>query len=180
MKEIIMPTDEQIYNWIKQLVAETEDERQSAEKSLIAMGTGAVPHLKSARGRPAYPKTEALRVLGVIGDTCSGKTKKTIVETMEYVMKSTSASIPPEEKTIAQEALERWGKEVPQPKPPKIVKCYKCKRPSTEVRVSRCYLPDCSKIVCEDHAAIIEGGMGTWFCCEEHKKQAMQNPSILM
>jgi hypothetical protein len=175
-----MPESTEIMNWIKQLAAEDQILRQAACEVIKTMGADAVPYLRSARGRPQYPKTEALRMLAVVGDDCEGQTREVVVETLQYIVKSRSKSTPTEEKAIAREALERWGLEVPEPPPVKVLTCHRCNRPSSSTTVRLCFLPNCNKAVCEEHAVQIDGNRWAWFCSEEHRKQALKNPSLLM
>jgi len=166
---------------IEKLASEDENERQAAQEAIKRMRDNAVPFLNQAKGQPKrYSYIEVNRMLATIGDDCSPKTRKHIVDSMKLLAKSKMKSIPEEVKEIARDALERWGEEVPIPTPPKVYHCHQCNRSDAEVTIHVCFLLDCRKPVCEDHAAKIEGGSGTWFCSEEHKQYAMKNPSLLM
>lgn len=176
-----MPNREKTMALIEALASEDETERQEAQEALKRMGEEAIPFLNRAAGQPnRYSYVEVYRMLGVIGDTCSGKTRKFLVKSMKIAANNRSKFVPEEVGEVARQALERWGVEVPAPAEPKVSHCHKCGRPSTEVKVRACYLPDCRKLVCEDHAFKIKGGFGTWFCSEEHRQRALKNPSILM
>jgi hypothetical protein len=176
-----VPKAEEVLAMIEKLASEDEAQRQAAQEALQAVGAAAIPLLNRAAGQPTrYSYVEVYRMLGIIGDTCSAKARKSLVSTMKLVAKSQMKSTPEEVREIAREALARWGEEVPVPTEPKVYHCHQCGRPSTEVTIRDCFLLDCRQPVCEDHAFKIEGGFGTWFCSEEHRQYALKNPSLLM
>ena len=171
---------------IEQLSSEDETLREQARLELQKMGKDAIPYLNMARGqRNRFSYVEVFRMLIRIGDDMhaesGGTISKGLVETIQFGSKRNVSSIPEEVNDICAQALTRWGMEVPQPKKEDVHRCHKCNRASPETTVKICFLPACRKPVCKDHAFIIEGGFsGTWFCSDEHKQQALKNPSMLM
>ena len=182
-----MAKPEQVLKRIEQLNSQDETLRSQAQLEIKAMGIDAIPYLNQARGQPKrYPYVEIFRMLAVIGDDLyadagAQNIVKSIINTMEFGAKSILKSTPEEVKEIAVQALTRWGLEVPKPHQPKTVYCHQCNRPNSKITVVNCFLMDCQKPVCKDHAFIIEGGYrGTWFCSDEHRQYALNNPIILL
>lgn len=160
-----------------QLSSEDEAERQAAQEAIRAMGAKALPHLKWGVGNSHY-RLEALKMLGAMDDVWTGKIRDDIIKTFKLKARESPLN-PPEMVEAALEILARWGVEYDTPKA-KVTRCYKCNKSSEQVSVRGCFLLSCNKVICEDHAIIVSGGMGQWYCCDAHRKEAQSNISNMM
>ncbi len=162
------------------LTSEDEAERTSAEAKILARGPKAIGSLRYAAGRRGYSQAEIYRLLGIIGDDCTGKSRKTLVDVLKSAVTTTFQPPPPEAKAVARAVLERWGVEIPERRPPKAHPCARCGRKAPSVKVRTCYLPGCRTRVCEEHSVQFDIGRSPWFCCGGHRAEAAADTSILM
>lgn len=181
-----MSETDRMMDLIGMLNSEDEHEREKSREEIRGMGRDAIPFLNRAKGQQArYEYIEVFKMLARIGDDlflAGGveNIERSIVDTMEFGARSILKSTPEGIKEIGLEALSRWGFKAPQPWKLEDSRCQECDRPNSEITVRNCYLLDCRKMVCKEHAFIIDGGFGTWFCSMEHKKIALENPILLM
>lgn len=160
---------------VEQLSSTDESERLAAQEAVLAMGEEAIPYLNWVRSRPYYA-LEALRMLAIIGDGCTGKVKEDLIYGMRAKAR-TSPLTPPEQSAIAQEALRRWGIENPDEWEP-TPRCYICKRPVTEeLQVKRCVI--CDQYVCEEHKLKVDPKRNTWLCPSQHKTPSVHDDPLL-
>jgi len=176
-----------IYETVQSLKSSDESVRQVAHEKVRGMGVEALPYIARTHNSSldALVRQEMLRAFVAIGDDlfAAGGQKEidlTILNPVKFAAKSTRNTTQ-EANQIARQALARWGFEVPElSKPPevRVQHCHVCQRPSTQVKIQRCFLPSCSKFVCQDHAHILKGSERSWFCTAEHKNEANRNPSV--
>jgi hypothetical protein len=181
-----MSETDRIMGLIELLNSEDKALCEAAQKKIRGMGMDAIPYLNRAKGQPSrYDYLEVFKMLAGIGDDLffeggAENIERSIVDTMEFGARSILKSTPEGIREPGVQALSRWGLEVPKPYEQEISRCHVCDRSNSEIIVRNCFLLDCRKLVCEEHAFIIDGGFGTWFCSMEHKKYALENPNVLM
>lgn len=181
-----MSETDRIMGLIEELNSEDEAVREKCRKEIRGMSRDAIPFLNRSKGQPSrYNYLEVFKMLAGIGDDLffeggAENIERSIVDTMEFGARSILKSTPEGIKEHGIQTLSRWGLEVPKPWKQEDSCCHKCNRSNSEIIVRNCYLLDCRKLVCEEHAFIIDGGFGTWFCSKEHKKYALDNPNVLM